>query len=238
MSYAERVIMSRETFKNVFLKIFQVTVSLLAVMVAVFLAHSPDEAKSNLSKWGQYLKIPNAAALFSHLSLLYVFLIVVGALVWVIPYIRKHRPVPFEIIFDPKNPGRQFWSPRTIESFSSQTPGIEYRVKIRNKTQRTIREVKATTETLGPMGSTPVSLIFDQTGKDTFTLDPGASAFVKLFFTPLPLIQPGTLMGASTAAYGPIKVTVSALDARAVEKVFRFNPLRMDFDTRKESLIY
>jgi hypothetical protein len=58
-SYAERVIMSRENFKNVFLKIFQVTVSLLAVMVAVFLAHSPDEAKSNLSKWGQYLKIPN-----------------------------------------------------------------------------------------------------------------------------------------------------------------------------------
>ena len=88
------------------------------------------------------------------------------------------------------------------------------------------------------MGSTLVSLIFDQTGKDTFTLDPGASAFVKLFFTPLPLIQPGTLMGASTAAYGPIRVTVSALDARAVEKVFRFNPLRMDFDTSKESLIY
>lgn len=144
----------------------------------------------------------------------------------------------FEIIFDPENPGRQFWSHRTIESFSSQTHGIEYRVKIRNKTQKTLREVKATTETLGPLGSMPVRLIFDQTGKDTFALDPGASAFVKLFFTSLPLTQPGTLMGSSTAAYGPIKVTISALDTRAVEKVFRFNPLRMDFNPEKESLIY
>jgi hypothetical protein len=88
------------------------------------------------------------------------------------------------------------------------------------------------------MGSTPASLIFDQTGKDIFTLDPGTSAFVKLFFTPLPLIQPGTLMGSSTAAYGPIRVTVSALETAAVERVFRFNPLRMNFDAIKESLIY
>lgn len=152
------------------------------------------------------------------------------------------KPIPerdaFEIIFDPKNPGRQFWSHRTIENFSSQTHGIEYRVKIRNKTQKTLREVKATTETLGPMGSTPVSLIFDQTGKDTFALDPGASTFVKLFFTTLPLTQPGTLMGSSTAAYGPIRVTVSALDTAAVERVFQFCPLRMDFDAINESLIY
>lgn len=98
--------------------------------------------------------------------------------------------------------------------------------------------MKAAIENLGPMGSTPVGLVFDQTGKDRFTLDPGASAFVKLFFTSLPLTQPGTLMGSSTAAYGPIRVTVSALDTRAVEKVFRFSSLRMDFNPEKESLIY
>lgn len=146
----------------------------------------------------------------------------------------------FEIIFDAENPGRQFWSQRTIETFSSQTPGIEYRIKIRNRTQRTLHQVKATTETLGPMGSPQpqTTLIFDQTVQDTFTLDPGASAFVKLFFTPLPLIQPGTLMGSSTAAYGPLRVTISALDTAAVERVFQFNPLRMDFNAIKESLIY
>jgi len=146
----------------------------------------------------------------------------------------------FEIIFDPENPGRQFWSHRTIENFSSRTHGIEYRVKIRNRTQRTLHQVKATTETFGPMGAPQpqTSLIFDLTGQDTFTLDPGASVFVKLFFTSLPLTQPGTLMGSSTAAYGPLKVTVSALDTRAVEKVFRFTPLRMDFNPEKESLIY
>ncbi len=146
----------------------------------------------------------------------------------------------FEIIFDPENPGRQFWSLRTIEGFSSQTHGIEYRVKIRNTTKRTLYQVKATTETLGPLGAQKpqTSLIFDRTGQDTFTLDPGATVFVKLFFTPLPLIQPGTLMGSSTAAYGPLRVTVSALDTGAVERVFQFNPLRMDFDALKESLIY
>jgi len=221
-----------------FLKIFQPTVSFLALMVAVFLARSPDEAKSNLSKWGQYLKIQNASAWLSHPGFVYLFLVVLVALVWLIPYLRKRHAVAFEIIFDFKNPGRQFWSYRTIEDFSSQTSGIEYRVKIRNKTRKTLREVKATTENLGPLGSTPASLIFDQTGKETFTLDPGASAFVKLFFTPLPLIQPGTLTGSSTAAYGPIRVTVSALDTKAVERVFQFNPLRMDFDALKESLIY
>jgi hypothetical protein len=55
----------------------------------------------------------------------------------------------FEIIFDPKNPGRQFWSHRTMENLSSQSHGIEYRVKIRNKMQKTLYEVKATSETLG-----------------------------------------------------------------------------------------
>lgn len=220
-----------------FLKIFQVIVSLLMLMVAVFLAHSPDEAKSNLSKWGQFLKIPNASTWSSHSSLVYASLIMAGALVWIIPYVRK-RWAAFEIIFDPKNPGRQFWSYRTIENLSSGTSGIEYRVKIRNKTRKTLHEVKAAIENLGPMGSTPVGLAFDQTGEGRFTLDPGSSAFVKLFFTSLPLTQPGTLMGSSTAAYGPLRVTVSALDTPAVEKIFRFNSLRMDFNAEKESLIY
>ena len=186
-----------------FWKIFQTTVSVLALVVALFLARPPEEATSNVSKWLRYMGIQNASVWLPRPIVVYLCLIAVAVLVWIIPYLRTRKAIAFEIVFDTKNPGYQFCSHRTIETFSSQTAGIEYRVKIRNKTQRTLREVKATTETLGPMGATPSRLIFDQTGQDSFTLDPGTSAFVKLFFTSLPLIQPGMLMGSSTAAYGP-----------------------------------
>jgi hypothetical protein len=142
----------------------------------------------------------------------------------------------FEIIFDSTNPGRQFWSLKVVGA-DANIRGIEYRLKIRNKTERTLREVKATTETIGPMGAMPARLVFDQTGEPTFSLDPGASAFVKLFFAPLPIIQPGTLTGGSSSAYGPIRVTVSALDTRTFERIFLFNPLTIAFNPFEEPMI-
>ena len=156
---------------NMFLKIFQTTISLSALVVALSLARPPEEATSYLSKWLRYIGKCNASA-WQPRPIIYLCLFAVVVLVWVIRHLNRCKAAPFEIIFDPKNPGRQFWSQRTIERFFSYTPGIEYRVKIRNKTQKTLREVKATTETLGPMGSTPVSLIFDQSGKDTFNSRP------------------------------------------------------------------
>jgi hypothetical protein len=209
--------------------------------VTVFVVHSPDEVTSNISKWAQDFGIPNVPKWLSnphadHLLALcgIIFAIIYAILVWlIIPYIKKRKPIAFEIIFDRTNPGRQFWALKTIET----APGIEYRVKVRNKTQKTLYEVKATIEAIGPMGAMPTRLIFDQTGETTFALDPGASAFVRLFFAPLPVIQPGTLMGASTAAYGPIRVIVSALDTAAVERTFQFNPLTMGFNPVEESMI-
>jgi hypothetical protein len=134
--------------------------------------------------------------------------------------------------------GRQFWSPKTVESDSRQIPGIQYRVKVRNRTNKTLYEVKATSETLSQLGSLPTRLEFDQTGEVTFTLDPGASAFIKLFFAPLPMIQPGTVTGASSsAAYGPIRVTVSAFNTAAVERVFQFNPLTVQFNPFEQPMI-
>jgi hypothetical protein len=129
-----------------------------------------------------------------------------------------------EVIFDKENLGNQFWSLKAVTFDDKIVSGIEYRVKVRNRTNKTIYGVKATIENIGPMGKTPTGLICDQTGEPTFTLDPNASAFIRLFFIPLPIEEPGTLTRESAFAYGPIKVVVSALDTIAVEREFQFNP--------------
>jgi len=136
---------------------------------------------------------------------------------------EKAAKPSFEIIFDPKNPGHQFWSSKID---SSKNLGIEYRVQVWNKTDKTIHKVKATSERLGPMGALPTSLVFDLTEETTFTLDPNAKAFVRLFFVMTPIRQPGMLSGDSAEGYGPIKVTVSALNTPALEKLFTFNPFK------------
>jgi hypothetical protein len=59
----------------------------------------------------------------------------------------------FEIIFDATNTGRQFWS---LKSAGPSSSGLEYRVKIRNITTKTLREVKAETDNMGPMGHPPI----------------------------------------------------------------------------------
>jgi hypothetical protein len=167
-------------------------------------------------------------------GIVYSIIYSVPSLIWVIfcvsllllnvPFlVYKWMRAPLEIIFDSQNTGRQFWSPKT-KSDASEITSIEYRVKVRNRTNKTIYEVKATTENIGPIGGMPERLIFDQTGEPTFTLDPWASAFVKLFFATSPIRQPGILSGKSSCSYGPIKVTVSALDTKAVEKTFQLNP--------------
>jgi hypothetical protein len=135
--------------------------------------------------------------------------------------IKKSDVPAFEIIFDANNPGRQFWSPKRDRGGNS---GIEYRVRVRNTTDKTIYDVKATSERIGPMGAMPVSLVFDLTERTTFTLDPNASVFVRLFFAMTLVNKAGMLSGESATAYGPIKVVVSAFNTPAVEKLFQFNP--------------
>lgn len=216
----------------------------ITVGVTVFIVHSPDEVTSNVSKWAHAFGLSRVPKWLSNphadhvVALCGITSAIIYAWGWIVlPYIKKRRAVPFDIIFDPNNPGRQFWALKTIDTFSRQIAGIQYRLKIRNRTTKTLSGIKAESENLGPMGAPPVRLIFDQTGETTFTLDPGSSAFVNLFFAPLPVIQPGTLVGPSTVAYGPIKVTVSASDVPAVEKTFQFNPLRIGFNPVEEPMI-
>jgi hypothetical protein len=222
-------------------KAIQIALSVLGLVVAVFLAHSPQEVTSNLSKWAEFFGVKHLPGwLFNPAIDRYAgfCLLVFVILVWLIPYDVKRRSKAFEIIYDPKNIGRQFREMKTIEGFSSHVTGIEYRVKIRNKAAKTVEEVKITSEVLGLSGRLPIRLVFDENQQKTYTLDPNASAFVSWFFVPLPLAQPGTLMReTASAAYGPIRVTVSAKDTKAVERLFGFAPITLTFDPYAQSLV-
>lgn len=214
---------------------------MLALGVLVFLAHSPDELASNASKWAELLGVKNPPHWLLTRSFdryASICLIVFVILVWIIPYIRKRRAKPFEIIYDRRNVGRQFRELKTGGTSLHSIRGVEYRIKLRNKTANTIEEVKITSECLGLMGNLPTRLIFNENQQKTYTLDPGASAFVSWFFVPLPLAQPGTLMReTASAAYGPLRVTVSARDTKAVERLFRFAPITLKFDPYAQSLV-
>jgi hypothetical protein len=222
-------------------KATQIALSVLGLVVAVFLTHSPEEVTSNLSKWAKFFGIRHLPEwLFNPAIDRYASfcLLVFIALMWIIPYDVKRRSKAFEIMYDPKNVGRQFRELKTIETFSTQVNGVEYRLKIRNKTDRTLEDVKLKSEHLGQIGTLPIRLIFDETKQPTCTLDPNDSAFVSLFLVPLPLFLPGTPTRRSfSSAYGPLRVTVSARDTKAVERLFHFAPITLQFDPFKESLI-
>ena len=216
-------------------------VSVLSLVVAMFLARPPQEATSNLSKWAEFLGLKNIShwvqnPFFDRWAI--ASLIVLAILVWVIPYILNRRRKAFEIIYDHRNIGRQFRELKTVEEFSSHTTGVEYRVKIRNNTDRTLEDVKVKSEFLGQIGTLPIRLKFHETKQPTCTLDPHDSAFVPLLFIPLPLFKPGTPTGISFSSfYGPVRVTVSAKNTKAVVRDFHLTPISIPFDPFKQSLI-
>ncbi len=210
-------------------------------VLVVILSLPPDQVISNLSKWMHWIGISNVPKWVSNPSvdrivILSIVLIYVAVIIWRVVIWRQASKIPaIEVIFDTKNGGHQFWQ---LKNDVNGNSGIQYRAKVLNRTNKTMREVKATIESVGQMGIMPARLIFDQTGESTFTLDPGAAAFINLFFALLPITQPGTLVAESaTAAYGPIRVTVSALDIEAVERLFQFKPISLGFDPYEEPMI-
>jgi hypothetical protein len=222
-------------------KTVQIILSLLALVVAVFVAHSPQEVTSNLSKWAEVFGVKNPPAwVFNPAVDHYVgfCLVVFAILVWLIPYAVKRTRKAFGIIYSSQLTKLTAYVFRLIEGFSTHTTGVIYRIKIRNNTKKTLEDVKVTSESLGQLGSLPERLSFSQTKEGTSTLDPKASVFVDWFFVPLPLAQPGTVMRESSpSVYGPLRVTVSAKDTRAVQRLFRVVPITMNLDPFKESLI-
>lgn len=132
---------------------------------------------------------------------------------------------PLEIIFDPENSHGRFWS---LEQMRDETgnpvPGHlwwEYRVMIRNKSGKTVRNVKATVEAIGPMPSRPEPSQFDINKKSQMDLNPHMEELVLLRRWYNPPIMAGMVMG---GAYGPIKLKVSADDVLPATKFFHFEP--------------
>jgi hypothetical protein len=121
-----------------------------------------------------------------------------------------------EVIFDPTNPAQRFWSreaPR--DENGNKQPGVfwEYRVAIKNNSQKTVRNVSVTVEHIGQnLPVRPVDAIFDKIRKTSCDLKPGADELVAIIRWPIPVVQAGMLANLSALEYGPVKVTASGDD--------------------------
>jgi hypothetical protein len=134
---------------------------------------------------------------------------------------------PLEIVFDPANTGRKFWSIEPIRDENgtpTSTSQWEYRAIIKNSSTKTLRNVKVTVEAVGPMPTRPETTLFDINKKPMIDLTPGeeALAIIRRWFNP-PIVQ-GMAIGADI--YGPIKLIASADDVLPATKFFHFDPMR------------
>jgi hypothetical protein len=134
---------------------------------------------------------------------------------------------PLAIIFDPTNPRNRFWSIENMKDENgNQIAGTfwQYRAVIKNKSVRTVKNVKVTVEAIGAMPTRPVHSRFDINKKNFIDLTPSeeALAVIRTWFNP-PLVQ-GMAIG--EGAYGPIKMTASADDVLPTTTVFQFDPMQ------------
>jgi len=134
----------------------------------------------------------------------------------------KTESVALEILFDPANPGRRFWTLESVKrEDGSRAPVWEYRIDVRNVSQRTLRNVKVTAELVGIVGNRPKDVYFDKTGTRVADINPGCSELVRVLWWPHPPRQAGMLVGRT--GYGPLIITASAEDVPATKKRFEFD---------------
>jgi len=113
-----------------------------------------------------------------------------------------------EIVFDPTNPAQRFWSreaPR--DEKGDKKPGVfwEYRVAIKNNSQKTVRNVSVTVEHIGQnLPVRPVDAIFDKIRKASCDLKPGADELVAIIRWPIPVVQAGMLANQSALEYSSL----------------------------------
>ncbi len=162
---------------------------------------------------------------------------VVGILCVVVPLLHtaycwassKLRPVQptsssLEIIFEPLNPARRFWSLESQKDASGKYhPYWEHRVEIRNNSLKTVRNVMVTVERIGQMPQLPFCPPFKRQQVNKCDINPGCSELVPVNIWPHPKQQIGMACGESAWIYGPIKVTASGDDTLSVVRTFAFN---------------
>jgi hypothetical protein len=131
---------------------------------------------------------------------------------------------PLEIIFEPFNPARRFWS--LIGYLDDAGKGHSYwehRVEIRNTSQKTVRNVMVTVERIGPCPQLPFSPPFKRSQLEKCDINPGCSELIQVNTWPHPKVQVGMLAGRSAWGYGPIQVIASGDDVLPAERKFAFN---------------
>jgi len=136
----------------------------------------------------------------------------------------KKPNTALEIIFEPLNPARRFWSLESYKDSSGKgRPYWEHRVEIRNNSLKTIRNVMVTIERTGQSPQLPFSPPFKRPQADKCDINPGCSELVQVNIWPHPKRQVGMACGESAWIYGPIKVTASGDDTPSVVRIFAFN---------------
>ena len=139
--------------------------------------------------------------------------------------IYRWKRLPLEIIFDPRNPANRFWSMESqIYENGNKKPIVfwEYRVEIKNRSFKTIRNVSLTKEHVGQMGKRPVDQIFDKIKQTSCDLKPGCRELVPVIRWPIQRL-PGMLANSTALEYGPIVVTVSGDDVLPTTRIFQFD---------------
>jgi hypothetical protein len=81
------------------------------------------------------------------------------------------------MIFDPKNPNGRFWSEQTwtAKDGSHLAKGIEYRVELKNNTDKTIEKVILTNEILTSGKIEPGNCVFVRNKSETIEIHPKSS---------------------------------------------------------------
>jgi len=138
---------------------------------------------------------------------------------------RKRSKSPLEIIFDPTNPARRFWSMESYFDDYHKLTGTywEHRVEIKNAAPLTLRNVAVTVEHIGQLPAKPERAHFTRSKTDSCDINPGCSELVLVNRWPVPKQQVGMPSAESAWVYGPIKVIASADNTMPAEKTYDFN---------------
>lgn len=133
---------------------------------------------------------------------------------------------PLEIIFDPSNPAQRFWKRTLAKDKDSNILAItlwEYRVGIRNKSGKTVRNVRVSIESLGLMPVDPRDVGFLKDSKECRDISPSYTEFVPVWWVWPP--QPGDAWGpTATAFHGPIRIIARGDDIAPSEALFDYRP--------------
>jgi hypothetical protein len=138
------------------------------------------------------------------------------------------KQTPLEIIFDPENPNKRFWSLEPMkDDGGKQIPGQywEYRASIKNKSSiKSVRNVRVTVESIGAFPTRPEQSHFDIDKKTHTDLSPLEDRLAVIRCWHHPAIVQGMAYGRDV--YGPIKMTVNADDVSPTMAIFGFDPER------------